>query len=106
MKKELITTLALVLYQIVFKRNAKFIKPTLHVTSLDIKRNVTLTHVKQHLTIDLEIIESRPITLNIKLIWKNNIGKSRSAIKHQNLHGNLSEYVILTIQTVRYAYYV
>ena len=36
----------LVLYQIVVKRNAKFIKPALTVISLDINKNVTLAQVK------------------------------------------------------------
>ena len=55
MKRGLITATAvmkiLVLYQIVAKRNAQFIKPALTVTSLDINKNVTFAHVKQHLKI-------------------------------------------------------
>ena len=51
MKRGLTTATAvikiLVLYQIVVKRNAQFIKPTLTVTSLDIKKNATLAHAKQ-----------------------------------------------------------
>ena len=58
MKRGLITGTAvikmLLLYQIVVKRNAQFIKPTLTVTSLGIIENVTLAHVKQHLKIDAE----------------------------------------------------
>ena len=44
-------TKILILYQRVVKRNALFIKQTLIVTSLDINKNVTLVHVKQHLKI-------------------------------------------------------
>ena len=57
----------LVVYQIVVKRNAEFIKPTLTVTLLDINKNSTLAHVKQHLKIVSEIIKSRSTTLSIKM---------------------------------------
>ena len=112
MKRGLTTATAvikiLVLYQIVVKRNAWFIKPTLTVTSLDINKNVTLAHVKQHLKIVSEIIKSRSTTLNIKTTRNNqkNFGKSKSAIEHQKFHGRLSEYVVLTIQTVRAVFHV
>ena len=36
---------------------------------------------------------------------KKNFGKSKSAMQHQKLHGKLSEYVVLTIQTVSAAFY-
>ena len=112
MKRGLTTATAvikiLVLYQIVVKRNAWFIKPTLIVTLLDINKNVTLPHVKQHLKIVSEIIKSRSTTLNIKTTRNNqkNFGKSKSAIEHQKFHGRLSEYVVLTIQTVRAVFHV
>ena len=76
------------------------------VTSLDINKNVTLAHVKQHLKILSEIIKSRSTTLNIKMIlnYQKNFGKSKSAMEHQKLHGKLSEYVVLAIQTVSAAF--
>ena len=45
---------------------------------------------------------------NVEMIWKNqnNFGKSKSTMAHQKLHGKLSEYVVLTIQTVSTAFYV
>ena len=75
-----------------FKRNALFIKPTLPVALLDTNKNVTLDHVKQHLKIISKIIKSRSTTLNIKMIqnYQKNLGKSRSSMKHQNLHGKLA----------------
>ena len=81
---------------------------TLTMTSLDINKNVTLAHVKQHLKIVSGIIKSRSTTLNIKMIqsYQNNLGKSKSAMEHQKLHGKLSEYVLLTIQTVSATFYV
>ena len=78
---------------------------------MDINENVTLAHVKQHLNIVSGIIKSRLTTLNIKMIRnyqqkkKKKIGKSKSAMEHQKLHGKLSESV-LTIQTVSVAFYV
>ena len=86
----------------------QFIKPTMIVTSLDINNNVTLAHVKQHLKIVLGIIKSRSTTLNIKTTrnYQKNFGKSKSAVEHQKSHGRLSEYVVLTIQTVSAAFYV
>ena len=83
-------------------------KPTLTETSLDINKNVTLAHVKQHLKILSEIIKSRSTTLNIKMIrnYQKNFGKSKSAMEHQKLHGKLSEYVVLIIKTVSGAFYV
>ena len=32
--------------------------------------------------------------------YQNNFGKSKSAMEHQKLHGKLSEYVLLSTQTV------
>ena len=82
-------------------------KPTLTVTSLDINKKVTLAHVKQHLKIVSGIIKSRSTTVNKKMIWnyQKNFGKSKGAMEHQKLHGKLSEYVPLTIQTVSTAFY-
>ena len=78
------------------------------LTSLDITKNVTLAHVKQHLKIVLGITKSRSTTLNIKMIrnYQKNFGKSKSAMEHQKLHGKLSEYVPLTTQTVSAAFYI
>ena len=78
------------------------------MTSLDINKNVTLAHVKQHLKIVLEIIKSRSTSLNIKITWnyQKNFEKSKSAVEHQKSHGRLSEYVVVTIQTVSAAFYV
>ena len=45
-----------------FQINASFIKSTLSVTSLDINKNVTLAHVKQHLKIVSGIIKRRSTT--------------------------------------------
>ena len=83
-------------------------KPTLIVTSLDINKNVTLAHVKKHLKIVSGIIKSCSTTLNIKTTrnHQKNFGKSKSAVEHQKSHGRLSEYVVLTIQTVRAGFYV
>ena len=65
MERGLITATALikilVIYPIVVKRNAN-IKPTFTVTSLDINKNVTLAHVKQHVKIVSGIIKSRSTT--------------------------------------------
>ena len=65
-------------------------------------------HAKQHLKIVSEIIKIRSTTLNIKMIrnYQKNFGKSKSAMEHQKLHGKLPEYVPLTTQTVRAAFYV
>ena len=112
MKQGLITATAIikiiVLYQIVFKQNAQFIKSKLTVTSLDINKNVALAHVKQHLKIVSGIIKSRSTTLNIKMTrnYQKNFGKSKSAVEHHKLHGKLSQYVPLTTQTVNAAFYV
>ena len=64
--------------------------------------------MKQHLKIVSGIIKSRSTTLNIKMIWsyKNNFGKSKSAMEHQKLDAKLSEYVPLTTQTASAAFYV
>ena len=99
-------TCILVLYQRVVKRNAEFIKPTWIVTSLD-KTNVTLAHGKQYLKIVSGIIKSRSTTLNIKMRqnYQKNVGKLKSTVEHQKSHGRLSEYVVLTIQTVSAAFY-
>ena len=40
------------------------------------------------------------------LNYQKNFGKSKSAMEHQKLHGKLSEYVALTIHTVRADFYV
>ena len=78
------------------------------LTSLDINKNVTLAHVKQHLNIVSGIIKSRFTTLNIKMTrnYQKNLGKLKSAGENQKSHGRLSEYVVLTIQTVSAAFYV
>ena len=78
------------------------------MTSLDINKNVTLAHVKQHLKIVSGIIKSRSTTLNIKTTrnYKKNFGKSKSAVEHQKSQGRLSEYLVLTIQAVSAASYV
>ena len=59
----------------------------LTVTSLDINKNFTLAHVKQHLKIVSEIIKSCSTKLNIKMIrhYQNNFGKSKSAAEHQKI---------------------
>ena len=84
------------------------IKPTLTVTSLDINKNVTLAHVKQHLKIVSEIIKSFSTTLNIKMIrnYQKNLGKSKIELEHQKLLGELAEHAVLTIQTVSADFYV
>ena len=84
------------------------IKPTLTVTSLDVNKNVTLAHVKQHLKIVSEIIKSCSTTLYIKMIrnYQKNLEKSKSAVEHQKLYGKLSEYAVLIIETVSTAFYV
>ena len=76
------------------------------MTSLDINKNATLAHVKQHLKIVSEIIKSRSIMLSIKMKqnYQKNFGKSKSAIEYQKSYGTLSEYVVLTIQTVSGAF--
>ena len=63
---------------------------------------LNLLDKKQHLKIVSKIIKSRAIALIIEMIWsyQKNFGKSKSAMEHQKLHGKLSEYAILTIQTV------
>ena len=72
------------------------------MTLLDVNKNVTLAHVRQHLKIVVEIIKSLSTTLNIKMIrnYQKNFQKSKSKMEHQRLHGKLSEYVVLTTQTV------
>ena len=71
------------------------------MTLLDINKNVALAHVKQNLKVVSGIIKSRSTMLNVNMIRNNqkNFGKSKSAMEHQNLHGKLLEYVVLTIQT-------
>ena len=78
------------------------------MTSLDINKNATLAHVKQHLKIVSGVIKSRSTTLNIKTIrnYQKNFAKSKSEMKHQKMDGQLSEYAVLTIQTVSAAFYV
>ena len=75
-------------------------------TSLDINKNVTLAHVKQHVKIVSGIIKSRSTTLNIKTtrIYQNNFRKLKSAVEHQKSDGRLSEYAVLTIQRVSTAF--
>ena len=90
MKRGLITATTvikiLVLYQIVVKRNAWFIKPTLSASWLDINKSVTLSNMKQNLNIVWGIIESRSKALNIK--WYRTIKrKLKSALEHQKLYG-------------------
>ena len=77
------------------------------MTSLDINKNVILAKLKQHLKLVLEIIKSRSATLNIKMMpdYPKMFGKSKSAMEHQKIHRKLSEYVILTIQTLSTAFY-
>ena len=76
------------------------------MTSLDISKNITLDHVKQHLKIASKIIKSRSTTLNIKMIrnYQKIFGKSKRAMEHQKLFGKSSEYVVLAIQTVSAAF--
>ena len=79
------------------------------MTSLDINKNVALVHAKQCiLKIVSGIIKSRSTMLNIKMIqnYQKNFGKSKSAKEHQKLHVKLSQYIILTSQTVGVAFYV
>ena len=68
------------------------------MTSLDISKNFTLAHLKQNLKIVSEIIKSLSTALTIKMIrnYQKNFGKSKSAMQHQNSHGKLSEYAVLT----------
>ena len=72
------------------------------------KQKFSLAHVKQHLKIVSGIIKSLSTTINIKMMqnYQKNLGKSKSAMEHQKLHGKLSEYVPLTTQTVSAAFYV
>ena len=78
------------------------------MTSLDINKNLTLAHVKQHLKIVSGITKSPSTTLNIKMIrnYQKNFGKSKSVTEYQKLHGKLSEYLVFTIQTVSTAFSV
>ena len=78
------------------------------LTSLDINKNLTLAHVKQHLKIVSGTIKSRSTTLNIKMIqnYQKNFRKSKRTMEHQKLHGKLSEYVPLKTQTVSASFYV
>ena len=77
-------------------------------TSLEINKNVTLAHVRQHLKIVSKIIKSLSTTLNIKMTRNNqkNIEKSKSAMEHHKLYGKLSEYIVLTMQIESAAFYV
>ena len=76
------------------------------MTSLDINKNATLANMKQHLKIVSEIIKSRSTMLSIKMKrnYQKNFGKSKSAMEYQKSYGTLSEYVVLTIQTVSGAF--
>ena len=38
--------------------------------------------------------------------YQKNFGKSKSAMEHQKLHGKLTKYIVLIIQTVSAAFYV
>ena len=38
--------------------------------------------------------------------YQNNLGKSKIELEHQKLHAKLSEYAVLTNQTVSAAFYV
>ena len=78
------------------------------MTSLDINKNATLAHEKQHLKIVSETTKSRSTMLSIKMTrnYQKNFGKSKSAMEHQKSHGRLLEYVVLKIQTVSAAFYV
>ena len=69
---------------------------------------ITFCPVKQHLKSISKIIKSRSTTLHIKMTqhYHKNIGKSKSAVEHQKSHGRLSQYVVLTIETVSAAFYV
>ena len=76
---------------------------------LDINKNVTLAHVEQHLKITSETIKNlfnhvkhKNDTELSKEFWK--IKKPQQNTK--KLHRKLSEYAILTIQTVSAAFYV
>ena len=62
------------------------------------------TNVKKHLKIVSGIIKSRSTTLNIKIIrnYQKNLGKSKSAMEHQKLHGKLSENDPLTTEIATY----
>ena len=76
-----------------------FLKDEKQRKSLDINKNVTLAHVKQHLKIVLGIIKGRSTTLNIKMTrnYQKNFGKSKNAMEHQKLHGKLSQFVTLKV---------
>ena len=65
-------------------------KPTLTETSLDINKNVTLAHVKQHLKIVSGIIKSLSTTLNIKMIrnYQKNFEKSKAQWNTKNYMEN------------------
>ena len=74
---------------------------------------LTLAHVKQHLKIVSGIIKSLSTTLNIRMIrnYQKNFQKRyyfviKSAMEHQKLREELSEYVPLTTQTLSAAFYV
>ena len=83
-------------------------KCIVHEANIDCYNNVTMAHVKKHLKIVSGIIKSHSITLNTKttLNYQKNFWKLKSAVEHQKSHGRLSEYVVLTIQTVSAAFYV
>ena len=72
------------------------------------KQKCYLGSCETSLKIVSEIIKSCSTTLNIKMTrnYQKNFGKSKSGIEHQKLHGRLSEYVVLIIQTVSAAFYV
>ena len=61
------------------------------MTLLNINKNITLAHVKQHLKIASEIIKSRSITLKINIIrnYQRNFEKSKSAMEYQKVHGKV-----------------
>ena len=91
--------------------NLTYTYPRAHTCSIMrcyINKDVTFAHVKQHVNIVSEIIKSRSVAVNMKMIrnHQKNFGKSKTAMKHQKLHEKLSELAVLTIQTVSAAFYV
>ena len=70
------------------------------------KQKCYLGSCKTTLKIVSGIKKSRSTTLHIKMIrnYQKNFGKPKRAMEHQKLHGKLSEYAVLTIQTVSTAF--
>ena len=71
------------------------------MTSPDINKNVTLPP-----WIVSEIIKSHLSMLNVKMRPNYQKNFEKSGFEHKTLHGKLTEYVVLTIQTVSIAFYV